>query len=304
MSLGIDITALARCCRCISQQVLCLVAVLDTNQTVVIKQWRIVQSRYASCGSSLSESISTINLIGIVMTGEVDGCHIWICLTWRNVSFYLLVGQFFILCQICSRVEVCNAHYLRTIVSRCTIYAVGIAVRRQTTFEACHSRRQILMRMRVIAVGQLLAEEDVVVGPDGIELLGIFSIVTLVLGCGDFTSRIAEVAILEAVFNVTEVAVCSIAACGIESCRSLIGTSIVVIECPVLIFLSCALVSALIVTFVQVEAVKIISNLTIVEGLSVLCCGNTMSSGSRLIGLSFLIIAVDKLDRTLNCNFC
>ena len=114
------------CSRRINHEVLCLVAVLDAQQTVVVKQ-RSVELPSLSVQAQPIRLMGLIGLINIIMSLEVDSCHARISLTRRGMSLYLCCGQFLLLCQICMWVEVCHTHVLRTVVCRSTVDAVGIS---------------------------------------------------------------------------------------------------------------------------------------------------------------------------------
>ena len=97
------------------------------GQTVIVEQWWVeCLWRGAGCVYQ-SLSISAILLIRVVMSGEVDGRHSWVCITGSNSILNLLVGQFLLRCQICIRVEVYRTHRAVAVISRSTIYAVGTA---------------------------------------------------------------------------------------------------------------------------------------------------------------------------------
>ena len=112
-----------------------------------------------------------------------------------------------------------HAHYAGAEVSRSTIDAVGIIILRQPLVGLHNGRRHILVGLSSVTIGQLLSEEQVVVGPDGIIVYlaarhACLSVgdglqeVTLILAAGvgddtaDTTSVIDEVAVSEAVFDV------------------------------------------------------------------------------------------------------
>ena len=104
------------------------------------------------------------------MVGKVDGGHIGMCLLGAVLGHR---------CQIGVRVEVGDIHGAVAVVGRSTIDAVGIGVLGQTSLEAGDSLRRVVVRIGSrVAVVQALAEEDVVIGIDGVEVLlrGIFGI--------------------------------------------------------------------------------------------------------------------------------
>ena len=104
--------------RSINQQVLRLVTVDDTGQTVIIEQRSV---ELTILPAQLIRLMGPISFIGIIVSLEVNSRHVRISLCSRIV----LLG----LCQISLRVEVSHTHGRVAEVSRSTIDAVRIAVR-------------------------------------------------------------------------------------------------------------------------------------------------------------------------------
>ena len=195
VGLTVDI-AVACCRRSINQEVLRLVTVTDACQTVVVEQRRVEPA-------TVQAQLVGARCMAFLMTVKVDGGQ-------AGISLFRAVNR--VLCQIGCGIEVGYTHILGAEVCRCAIYTVGIVELRQTALIACNCCRHILMRLGSPAVGQLLSEEDVVIGPDGEEaalylflrrsFINLPSIVAFILRFRYLTSRVAEVAVGKAILNV------------------------------------------------------------------------------------------------------
>ena len=173
------------------------------------------------------------------MSGEVDGGHIGIC---RMQA----VGG--LLCQVGIRVEVGHAHEVVAVVSRSTIDAVGLGGLRQATVALHDCRRHLLMRLYGVAVGQLLTEEEVVIGPDGTVVVGrrfylririnsSHSIVAHIFRSRYGSAGVDEVAIIGiAFFDIADITVLGIVRNrGIVSCDRFLRYGSISIQCLILV---------------------------------------------------------------------
>ena len=108
--------------RCVGQQVLRLVAVLDAQQTVVIEEGRVEDLSAGGTGGHSAKGVCPVCLlIGPIVALEVDGGHV-------GVGRFRIV-VLLMLCQIGVGVEVGHAHLLAAEVCRSTIDAVGVVAR-------------------------------------------------------------------------------------------------------------------------------------------------------------------------------
>ena len=77
------------------------------------------------------------------MTGEVDGCHVRIGRIQVGIRNRCRLGES---CEVSPQVVVSHIHYLRLIVSRCTIYTVTISIESYASICLDDTGRQFLMR--------------------------------------------------------------------------------------------------------------------------------------------------------------
>ena len=160
---------------------------------------------------------------------------------------------------------------------------------------------------RAVPVGQHLPEEDVVVGPDGEEVLSIVVLgvhIEAFVGNGrDGSGCIAEVAVGKAVLDVHGDLVAQVAR------RALLGMAAIVchgLELELVVLAYGVILVALVlgarsdllvaVALVEVEAVEVVGHLAVIEGTLGLRRCHAAFSRFRIVELVLLIVAVDYLN--------
>ena len=278
--------ALAWSSRCIYQQITSLVVIGKANNTIIIEQWRI-------------EPVSTLAslIISFMMSSKVNSRHARIGLFPVVARFrcWLRVG-----CKIDRRIEVGHTHLLTAIVGWCTIDAITLVCTRQTATALHDRRRHFLMRSQIIpTVCQRLSEEEIIVRPnrselDDVVIICIFdSILSYIIRSRNTTISVTEVTVSITLLNISCRAKISVAA--IMFCLPTQRTLICFVETLIIISRVYLLVT---VTLIEVEAIQIVSHLTIVEGSAWFLCRHILAIGERSVQSRFaifLIIAVDYL---------
>ena len=189
----------------VGQQVARQVNVAESGDAVVVEQGLVEGGSRAVGHRAPAELVASGHVA--VAAGEVDGRHALV----GNLGSIVLLA----LCKDGIGVEVGHVHLLAAEVGRSTIDAVAVLALIHPAVGAPDGRRHVLMREAVdVVVVQGLSEEQIVVGPDGIEVGGgdggdarrgvggLLLVDALVGRAGDAACGIAEVAVGEAVLHV------------------------------------------------------------------------------------------------------
>ena len=267
-------------------------------QSVVVEQRR----EEASCLQArliVGCSDSGICCDVAIVASEVDGCHAIVC---QTSGIAALVRS-----EDGVRVVVCHTHLAALEVSRSAIYAVVVErYRCQACADLIDIRRPILMVTFVsilVAIGEALSEEQVVVGPDGMISLTQYNIFvqTDILVLRNCSIGIDEVTIGIAVLDIAKELGCSIERIdGILWCVVLrywsCRQSAIGISREVCVFLIARSTECLVeVALVEVEAIEVVGHLAVVECLERHLAGIAMSIGGFAVLVGLWIVAVDNL---------
>ena len=245
------------------------------------------------------------------MSGEVDGGH------HLGIDLLGAVGR--LDGEVCLRVEVGGTHTAVAEVGRCAEDAVAAFACFQSSAVSHDSCRHALVGICGVAVGQLLTEEDIVVGPDGrpavfLLLIAIFILdlslpIAFILVGRDDTTSIAEVAVLEAVLDVCKTNFLSIDVAR----RAVVRVAIVVLhvlkhwlvviadgEVTVSHLALTRRNSLVAVAFVQVEVVQVVGKFTVVESMFGhwrRLAGRVIAGSAGIVGtlVVVVVVAVDSL---------